>query len=48
MTAGYVKLSAKCDNPKRGALEIFTQCYANELQYSTEHNDTELQKVTYC
>jgi peptide methionine sulfoxide reductase MsrA len=47
VTAGYINLSTKCENPKGEALETSTECYANRLQCSTEHNATDLQKVTY-
>jgi hypothetical protein len=47
VTAGYINLLTKCDNPKGEALEISTESYANRLQYSTEHNATDSQKVTY-
>jgi hypothetical protein len=47
VTAGYISCECNVTVPKGEALEILTQCYANELQYSTEDNDTEMQKVTY-
>jgi uroporphyrinogen-III synthase len=45
--AGYINYQYSVTVPKGEALEVLTQCYASELQYSTEHNATEIQKVTY-